>query len=126
MAQEFELFPINLIKIIRLYTRASATTKDITCHRFTYLDAVGRDDVAESVVVVAEKLGKVVQEDEEDAEGAAVESVHGFGEFRVPQERRQELEQVHQQLRVHRPTLLQYRQMNDEFWSESNQDSLRV
>ena len=38
-------------------------------------------------------------------ERAAVEPVHGFGEFRVPQERRQELEQVHQQLRVHRPPL---------------------
>ena len=38
-------------------------------------------------------------------ERAAVEPVHGFGEFRVPQERRQELEQVHQQLRVHWPAL---------------------
>ena len=38
-------------------------------------------------------------------ERAAVEPVHGFGEFRVPQERRQELEEVHQQLRVHWPAL---------------------
>ena len=78
-------------------------------------------------MVVAEKLGKVVQGDQQHSEGnkviyvmnnviierlitklperAAVEPVHGFGEFRVPQERRQELEQVHQQLRVHWPAL---------------------
>ena len=78
-------------------------------------------------MVVAEKLGKVVQEDQQHSEvskvinvlnnviierlitklpeRAAVEPVHGFGEFRVPQERRQELEQVHQQLRVHWPAL---------------------
>ena len=78
-------------------------------------------------MVVAEKLGKVVQEDQQHPEvnkvinklndviterlitklpeRAAVEPVHGFGEFRVPQERRQELEEVHQQLRVHWPAL---------------------
>ena len=69
------------------------------------LDAVWRDDVAEAVVVVAQKLGKVVQEDQQHAEGAAVEPVNGFGEFRVPQEGRQEFEQVDEQLRVHGPPL---------------------
>ena len=40
------------------------------------LDAVWRDDVAEAVVVVAQKLGKVVQEDQQHAEGAAVQPVN--------------------------------------------------
>ena len=42
----------------------------------TDLDAVGRDDVAEAVVVVAQKLGKVVQEDQQHAQGAAVQPVN--------------------------------------------------
>ena len=71
----------------------------------TNLDAVGRDDVAEAVVVVAQKLGKIVEQHQQHAEGAAVEPVNGFGEFRVPQEGRQEFEQVDEQLRVHGPPL---------------------
>ena len=51
--------------------------------KVTDLDAVWRDDVAEAVVVVAQKLGKVVQEDQQHAEGAAVQPVKGFGLFIV-------------------------------------------
>ena len=38
-----------------------------------------------------------------------VEQLGGLGEFRVPEERSEELEQVHQQLRVHAPALLNTR-----------------
>mmetsp|Transcript_25033 Transcript_25033/g.69879 ORF Transcript_25033/g.69879 Transcript_25033/m.69879 type:complete len:303 (-) Transcript_25033:2245-3153(-) len=38
-----------------------------------HLDARGRDDVAQEEVVLAQKLGEVVQEDEQHAEGAAVQ-----------------------------------------------------
>ena len=71
-----------------------------------HLDAVGRDDVAEAVVVVAQEFGKVVQQDEQDAQRALVQHRDGLAELGVAQERRQEFEQVDEQLGVHAPALL--------------------
>ena len=58
----------------------------------TNLDAVRRNDVTESVVVVAQELREVVQQNQKDAERASVESVDRLGQLGVAQERRQELE----------------------------------
>lgn len=41
-----------------------------------HLDAAGRDDVAEAEVVIAQELGKVVQQDQKDAESALVEQAN--------------------------------------------------
>lgn len=71
----------------------------------TYLDAVGRDDVTEGVVVVAEELGEVVQQDEQHAQRPLVQQLRRLRQLSVAYERRQELEQVDEQLRVHAPAL---------------------
>ena len=52
-----------------------------------HLDAVGRDDVAQRVVVLAEKLREVVQQDEQEPQRAAVEQPHRLGELGAPQKR---------------------------------------
>ena len=48
------------------------------------MDAVGRDDVAEAVVVIAEELWEVVEEDEENSEGATVQAMHWLGKLSIP------------------------------------------
>jgi len=57
-----------------------------------YLDAVGRDDIAKSVMVVAQELWEVVKEDEQDPERASVETVNRLGQLGVAKERRQKFE----------------------------------
>ena len=81
----------------------------MTCTKY----AVGRDHVTEAVVVVAQELGEVVQQDEQDAQGAAVQTVHRLGQLCVPQEGRQELEQSGQKVREHRTALLLRRLRQD-------------
>ena len=41
----------------------------------SHLDAVGRDDVTERIVVIAQELGKVMQQDEQHPQRAAVQPV---------------------------------------------------
>ena len=48
------------------------------------MDAIGRDDVAEAIVVVTEELREVVEENKENSEGAAVETVHRLGKLSIP------------------------------------------
>ncbi len=47
-----------------------------------------------------------MQKDKENPQCASIEPVHGPSKLSVPEERRQELEQVHQKLCVHRPAPL--------------------
>ena len=74
-------------------------------HQVAQLYAVGRYDVAELVVAVAQELGKVVQQHEEETQAALVEQHDRLGELDVAQEGRQELDQLRQQGRVHVPIL---------------------
>ena len=101
-----------------------------------HLDAVGRNDVTEAVVVVTEELREVVQQDQKDPQRTAVQPavhtsvvgvtntagspVNGFGQLRIPQEGREELEQGCEQLSVHRPPLLLRREGQD----PSNEDTM--
>ena len=70
-----------------------------------HLYAVWRYDVAEVVVVVAEELGKVVQQDEQHPQTAAVQDRDRLGQLGVTQEGGEEVEQVDQQLGVRTPAL---------------------
>ena len=49
-----------------------------------HLDAVGWDDIAEAVVVIAEELWEVVEEDEENSEGATVQAMHWLSKLSIP------------------------------------------
>jgi hypothetical protein len=48
-----------------------------------YLDAVRRNNITETVVVVAEELREVVQKDKENSKGAAVQTINRFCKFSV-------------------------------------------
>mmetsp|Transcript_2978 Transcript_2978/g.5335 ORF Transcript_2978/g.5335 Transcript_2978/m.5335 type:complete len:511 (+) Transcript_2978:47-1579(+) len=61
-----------------------------------HLDARDGDDVAERKVKVAQKVGKVVEEDEQHAEGSHVEQLDGLDELRVAEVGLEELEQLHE------------------------------
>ena len=61
-----------------------------TCEHWIiiYLDAVRRNNITESVVVVAEELWEVVKKDEKDSEWSSVQTVNRFGKFGIAKERR--------------------------------------
>ena len=56
--------------------------RECTQHKVTHLDAVRGDDVAEGVVVVAEELGEVVQQHQENSQRALWVSIQ-FNSFWV-------------------------------------------
>jgi hypothetical protein len=70
-----------------------------------YLNAVGGNDVAEAVVVVTQELGEIVQQNQKHTQCSLVEKCNGLVQLCVPQEWRQEFEQVDQQLSIHSPAL---------------------
>ncbi len=70
-----------------------------------HLDTVGWNDITERVVEITEKFREVVQKHQQHAQSSFVQQLRRFGQLRVPQERRQELEEIYQQLRVHSPSL---------------------
>ena len=70
------------------------------------MNAIRGDHVAETVVIVAEEFGKVVQQDQKDAQRSFVQHRNGFAQLGIAEERGQKLEQVNQQLGVHSPSLL--------------------
>jgi len=72
-------------------------------------------------VVVAEELGEVVQENKKDSKSAAVQAVHWLGQLGVPEEWAEELEESREELSVHWPTLLLWRQAEN----AANEDSMR-
>ncbi|CAN8024690.1 unnamed protein product [Ixodes persulcatus] len=81
---------------------AGEGTQDQVAH----LDAVGRDQVAETIVVVAQELRKIVQQHQQHPQRALREELNGLLEVHVAQEWRQKLEQVVEELGKHSPGLL--------------------
>ena len=49
-----------------------------------HLDAVRGDNVTEAIVVVAEELWEVMEEDKKNSESAAVKAMHWLCKFRIP------------------------------------------
>lgn len=66
---------------------------------------MGRDYITQCEVILAEEFGEVVEENEEEAQGTAVEITRGRLQVRRFQERRQELEEGEEQPVEGRPTL---------------------
>lgn len=60
------------------------------------LYAVWRYHITEAVVIVAQKFGEVMQQNKENAKRTLVKQLHWLIQLGVPEERRQEFEQVHQ------------------------------
>ena len=71
-----------------------------------HLNAVGGDGVTESVVILAEEFGEIVEEHEQNPQRAFVQFREGACEFCISQERRQKFEKVSKKHGIHGPSLL--------------------
>ena len=58
------------LEVRRERVRQAHVARECAQYEVAHLDAVWRDDVAEGVVIVAEELGEVVKQDQEDSQRA--------------------------------------------------------
>ena len=94
------------LQIRREWVRQPHVPRKSRQYQVSHLDAIGRDDVTEAVMVIAEEFWEIVKQNQENPKCSSIKPVHRFGQFRVTQKWRQELEEVDEQLRIHGPSLL--------------------
>ncbi|CAN8001118.1 unnamed protein product [Ixodes pacificus] len=96
------------LEVGRERVRQAHVAGEGTQDQVAHLDAVGRDQVAETIVVVAQELREVVQQHQQHPQRALREEsqLNGLLEVHVAQEWRQKLEQVVEELGKHSPGLL--------------------
>ena len=76
-----------------------------------YLDAIRRDDVTETVMVVAQELREVMKQDKQDSKWTSVEAVNRFGQLGVAEEWRQKFELKRRRQGLNNYPLLPYKQI---------------
>ena len=93
-----------------------------------HLDAAGGDHIAQREVVLAQELGEVMQQDQEDAQGALVQEADSLGQLSIAQVGLQQAQQGDQEALEVGPALVPWylQQLGHELPAHTSHHSFRT